>query len=65
MEKTLKEVKLVLDCRKKENAKSSVNFLAAGLSARRNLCINADIMDFKVTDKVDAECRKLTAEWVY
>jgi DNA excision repair protein ERCC-2 len=40
-------------------------FLAVGLSARRNLCIHPLAPKLKEKDKVDAECRRLTAEWVY
>ena len=38
--------------------------LGVGLSARRNLCINEMVNKSRDRDKVDAECRKLTAEWV-
>ncbi|CAD8076131.1 unnamed protein product [Paramecium primaurelia] len=60
MEKTLEEVRLVLKARKAEGLVD--NFTAVGLSSRRNLCINPDVVNQK--DRVDAECRKRTAEWV-
>ena len=66
MEKTLREINLVLECRQNEGAISphGVKFLAVGLSARRNLCVHPQIRGTKENDRVDAECRKRTAEWV-
>eukprot|EP01016_Furgasonia_blochmanni_P002677 TRINITY_DN11043_c0_g1_i2.p1 TRINITY_DN11043_c0_g1~~TRINITY_DN11043_c0_g1_i2.p1 ORF type:complete len:831 (+),score=146.97 TRINITY_DN11043_c0_g1_i2:59-2551(+) len=63
MEKTLKELKFVIEARKKE-LPNSKPILALGLSARRNLCINAEVNISGEREKVDAECRKRTAEWV-
>ncbi|CAK66212.1 unnamed protein product (macronuclear) [Paramecium tetraurelia] len=60
MEKTLEEVRLVMKARKAEGLND--NFTAVGLSSRRNLCINPDVVNQK--DRVDSECRKRTAEWV-
>lgn len=62
MEKTLQEVKLVLSAREAEGAGGE--FTAVGLTSRRNLCIHPKVVEFKDKDKVDAECRKLTADWV-
>ena len=42
-----------------------MKFIGVGLSARRNLCVHPDVGIFKEKNKVDAECRKRTAEWVY
>lgn len=55
-----------MECRTKEGALNphGVKFLAVGLSARRNLCIHPEIRGTKEKDRVDAECRKRTAEWV-
>lgn len=64
MEKTLREVKFVMDARERHKAKSNVKFLGVGLSARRNLCIHPEIQGIKDNYKVDAECRKRTADWV-
>jgi len=55
-------VKLVLKARELEGA--DINFKAVGLTSRRNLCIHPNVIGFKDKDKVDSECRKLTAEWV-
>ena len=41
MEKTLREVKFVMEAR--EKYKSDCKFLGVGLSARRNLCIHPEI----------------------
>jgi DNA excision repair protein ERCC-2 len=60
MEKTLQEVKLVLKARKAEGIIDK--FTAVGLSSRKNLCINPDVIGQK--ERVDSECRKRTAEWV-
>ena len=43
MEKTLEEVRLVLKARKAEGRDD--NFTAVGLSSRRNLCINPDVVN--------------------
>jgi DNA excision repair protein ERCC-2 len=64
MEKTLEEVRKLLDVRKAV-LKEDKPFLAVGLSARRNLCIHPEAPRMKEKDKVDAECRRLTADWVY
>lgn len=42
MEKTLQEVKLVLKARKAEGINDK--FTAVGLSSRRNLCINSNVV---------------------
>jgi DNA excision repair protein ERCC-2 len=66
MEKTLKEVNFVMESRRNEGALNphGLKFLAVGLSARKNLCIHPDIRGTKEKDRVDAECRKRTADWV-
>lgn len=43
MEKTLEEVRLVLKARKAEGLND--NFTAVGLSSRKNLCINPDVVN--------------------
>lgn len=56
MEKTLEELKVV--------TKHRDDVLAVGLSARRNLCVHKDVGQYKEKEKVDSECKKLTAPWV-
>jgi DNA excision repair protein ERCC-2 len=43
MEKTIKELKFVIENRKKENPTENFNILAVGLSARKNLCIHPSV----------------------
>jgi len=64
MEKTLEEVRKLLDVRRAILNNEDRPFLAVGLSARRNLCIHPEAARFKEKDKVDAECRRRTADWV-
>lgn len=63
MEKTLAELKL-LHKYQLENIGPSARMLALGLSSRKNLCINPDVVSAENRDSVDAGCRKLTASWV-
>lgn len=43
MEKTLEEVREVIKTRKKEYPEEEYKFVCAGLTARRNLCINKEV----------------------
>ncbi|XP_078161794.1 RAD3-like DNA-binding helicase protein [Carex rostrata] len=61
MEKTLAELRLLLD-HLPQPACSSL--LALGLSSRKNLCVNSDVLSARSRDSVDAACRSLTATWV-
>lgn len=69
MEKCLAELKRLRQYRTEALAKdglSSVhdNFLALCLSSRRNMCIHARVMTEADRERVDVECRKMTASWV-
>ncbi|EAS01088.2 DNA repair helicase (macronuclear) [Tetrahymena thermophila SB210] len=64
MEKTIEEVKFILDNRKQEKPEEQFKFLCTGLSARSNLCIHPNVSRQQSRDRVDAECKKLTAPWV-
>ena len=66
MEKTLKELKLVMEARAKQpmTKKNRRKILGIGLSARRNLCVHRIAGSYQDRTRVDAECRKLTAEWI-
>ncbi|XP_071716264.1 general transcription and DNA repair factor IIH helicase subunit XPD isoform X2 [Rutidosis leptorrhynchoides] len=63
MEKTLAELKMLhkyqVDC-----IGPSAKMLALGLSSRKNLCVNPEVVSAENRDSVDAGCRKLTASWV-
>ncbi|CAH2039067.1 unnamed protein product [Thlaspi arvense] len=63
MEKTLGELKLLHEyqvCHLGAQAK----ILAIGLSSRKNLCVNPQVLAAENRDSVDAACRKRTASWV-
>lgn len=63
MEKTLAELKL-LHKYQVDHIGPSAKMLALGLSSRKNLCVNPDVVSAENRDSVDAGCRKLTASWV-
>nr|GMD15577.1 DNA repair helicase XPD [Ipomoea batatas]GME09007.1 DNA repair helicase XPD [Ipomoea batatas] len=63
MEKTLAELKLLYNYQLK-NCGDRAKMLAIGLSSRKNLCVNPDVVSAENRDSVDAACRKLTASWV-
>lgn len=63
MEKTLAELKL-LHKYQIESIGPSARMLALGLSSRKNLCVNPEVLSGENRDSVDAGCRKLTASWI-
>ncbi|GJV88075.1 DNA repair helicase XPD [Tanacetum coccineum] len=63
MEKTLHELKLLVKYQV-ECVGASARLLALGLSSRKNLCVNEEVVSKENRDSVDAGCRKLTASWV-
>lgn len=64
MEKTINEVKVVLNTRRQENPGDPFKYLAVGLTSRKNLCIQEKVCNIPQKDKIDSECKKLTAHWV-
>jgi DNA excision repair protein ERCC-2 len=67
MEKTLEELKFVVEQREKDfdhegGLKSPI--LAMCLSSRKNLCIHEKVSLLDDREKVDSACRSLTASWV-
>ena len=74
MEKTLAELRFVMEKRSKdfqdEEAKgddqNQLNspILAMCLSSRKNLCIHERVSQFDDRERVDSECRARTASWV-
>lgn len=77
IEKALEELKRLMiyrrDFRKKELEKQGVTvndvdiaeeFLALGLSSRKNLCIHPTVSANRRGNLVDSRCRDLTASWV-
>ncbi|KAK9945319.1 hypothetical protein M0R45_010840 [Rubus argutus] len=63
MEKTLAELKLLHQYQVQHLGKQA-EILAIGLSSRKNLCVNPNVLAAENRDSVDAACRKLTASWV-
>ncbi|XP_011026185.1 PREDICTED: DNA repair helicase UVH6 [Populus euphratica] len=63
MEKTLAELKLLHNYQVKHLGPAA-NILAIGLSSRKNLCVNPNVLEANNRDSVDAACRKRTASWV-
>ncbi|CAM8994633.1 unnamed protein product [Rhodiola kirilowii] len=63
MEKTLAELKR-LHKYQLEQLGPAAKMMALGLSSRKNLCINPEVVSSENRDSVDAGCRKLTASWV-
>ncbi|XP_075105163.1 general transcription and DNA repair factor IIH helicase subunit XPD [Nicotiana tabacum] len=63
MEKTLAELKLLYNYQLQQFGPGA-RMLAIGLSSRKNLCVNPNVVSAENRDSVDAGCRKLTASWV-
>ena len=65
MEKVLEELK-TLEAHRDElfGAERPERLLGVGLSSRRNLCVHPRVSMHTEKDKVDQECRNLTASWV-
>jgi DNA excision repair protein ERCC-2 len=63
MEKTLKEIKALLKKRKTEDPEGR-KFFCLGLTAKKNLCVQKHIDEWRTNSNVESECKKRTAEWV-
>jgi len=63
MEKTVDELKGVMECRKKEFGEEG-KLLALCLSSRRNLCIHEAVSKLDSREAVDAGCRERTSSWL-
>ncbi|ORZ35249.1 transcription factor TFIIH complex subunit Rad15 [Catenaria anguillulae PL171] len=64
IEKALLELKRLMDYRTDQLGGKQEQFFALGLSSRKNLCVNPDVVKEKWGKAVDAKCRSLTASWV-
>jgi DNA excision repair protein ERCC-2 len=65
MEKVLAELKELIEYRTKYFPQDQApKILALGLSSRKNLCINPQVVEEGARESVDAKCMKLTAPWV-
>ncbi|KAI9217877.1 transcription factor TFIIH complex subunit Rad15 [Blastocladiella britannica] len=63
IEKALLELKRLMAYRA-THAQSAEPFLAIGLSSRKNMCVNPDVVKERWNTAVDAKCRERTATWV-
>nr|WCZ58534.1 general transcription and DNA repair factor IIH helicase subunit [Andalucia godoyi] len=64
MEKTLEELKRLIEFRKTMLGDAFKDVLAIGLSARKNMCCHPTVSEMWEGAQVDAGCRSLTASWV-
>ena len=64
MVKAIEELKRVCTYRATVLGDKKRDVLAVCLSARRNMCIHADVAEEADKEKVDAACRGMTASWV-
>jgi DNA excision repair protein ERCC-2 len=63
IEKALTELKRLMDYRE-QNGCNDKDFMAIGMTSRKNLCLNTNVNTKKWGKVVDAQCRNLTAPWV-
>ncbi|PJF18727.1 ATP-dependent helicase domain-containing protein [Paramicrosporidium saccamoebae] len=63
IDKALAELKRLIAYREKVTG-DKLKFLGIGLSSRRNLCINSEVVSEKVGKAIDSKCHSLTASWV-
>eukprot|EP00912_Choanoflagellata_sp_UC4_P001013 UC4_evm2s623 len=63
IEKALAELRRLIEYTKTSSG-APINFLALGLSSRRNLCIHEEVSTHRYGKIVDVKCRELTASYV-
>ncbi|KAJ1463035.1 hypothetical protein M885DRAFT_504552 [Pelagophyceae sp. CCMP2097] len=64
MEKCLGELKGLVEYRAQVLGEADSDLLALCLSSRRNMCIHERVTAEADRERVDVECRKMTASWV-
>lgn len=64
IEKTVGEMKRLLEYYKKETNQPELKFLGLSLSSRKNLCINTDANQSRLGKEVDSKCMSMTASFV-
>ncbi|RNA13378.1 tfiih basal transcription factor complex helicase xpd subunit [Brachionus plicatilis] len=64
IEKTVGELKRLIDFYKQETNQPDLKFLGLSLSSRKNLCINPEANKSNVGKEVDSKCMSMTASFV-
>ena len=64
IEKTVGELKRLIEFYKKQTNKPDLRFIGLSLSSRKNLCIHPDTSKLTTTKEVDAKCMSMTASFV-
>ena len=64
IEKTVGELKRLIDYYKIETNQPDLKFLGLSLSSRKNLCINSEVNKSHIGKDVDAKCMSMTASFV-
>lgn len=63
MEKTLHELKNLLQAREKE-VEDEKKLMCLGLTAKKNLCVHPDSKSWRQGERVESECRRRTAKFI-
>jgi DNA excision repair protein ERCC-2 len=63
VEKTMEELRRVIQYRDAEMGLSAPKTLCIALSSRKNLCIHPQVSEGRSRDTVDSRCRDMTASW--
>ncbi|CAF0873173.1 unnamed protein product [Brachionus calyciflorus] len=64
IEKTVGELKRLIEFYKKETNQPDLKFLGLSLSSRKNLCINPEVNKTNIGKEVDNKCMNLTASFI-
>jgi DNA excision repair protein ERCC-2 len=64
IEKTVGELKRLIDFYKKQTNNPDLKFLGLSLSSRKNLCIHPEAAKFNLTKEVDTKCMNMTASFM-
>jgi DNA excision repair protein ERCC-2 len=64
IEKTVGELKRLIEFYKKETGQPNLKFIGLSLSSRRNMCIHPDNSKVTIGKEVDANCMAMTASFI-
>ena len=64
IEKTVGEMKRLIEFYKKQTNQPDLKFLGLSLSSRKNLCIHPEANKLNATKEVDTKCMSMTASFV-